>query len=123
MFSLPLAEEIIQTSVIKKLLAIQEMSADPEFMREVLGLYLEHTPPLVDALALAIDQRKHAEVMRLAHRIKGSSSSIGAGRMAALCLALEQAELKAGSSQDTGNTIALLRTTLEETCAQLRALL
>lgn len=123
MLSFPGTEEIVQASVIKKLLTIQEMAADPDFLRGVLGLYLEHTPPLVDQLAAAIDQRKRSEILRLAHRIKGSSASVGAERLAALCACLESSGIDLAPDQETTDAVQMLRQIFEQTRIELGALL
>ena len=48
------------------------------------------TPPLIDELREAVERGDAEECRRLAHKLKGSSETVGATRMATLSRALEQ---------------------------------
>jgi HPt (histidine-containing phosphotransfer) domain-containing protein len=122
MFNTPISEDLVQTGVINKLIAIQEKTDDPAFLKSVLGLYLEHTPPLIDKLADALRGRDKTQTQRLAHRIKGSSASVGAARMAALCLTLEKADVMTASDHELEAAVRVMREIFEQTRERLAAL-
>ena len=61
----------------------------PDIVDQLLELFLQSTPPLIEELRAADD----AEVRRrAAHKLKGSCQNIGATFMATLCRTLETAE-------------------------------
>ena len=57
---------------------------EPALAREILGLFLDQTPPLVEAAAVAIAARDEASLRDLAHKLKGRAGAIGAPRVTAL---------------------------------------
>lgn len=63
-----------------------------EFLREIVGIYLEDTPKRLGELKAALAAGDAATFIRAAHTIKGSSSNVGA---LALRAAAERTEHKA----------------------------
>ena len=55
-----------------------------------MDLYVENAPQLIDAIRRAIAAGDAPALQRSAHTLKGSSASLGAQRMAALCFELEK---------------------------------
>jgi HPt (histidine-containing phosphotransfer) domain-containing protein len=80
---------LVEQAAIDRLLGIARRSDDHAFLPQVFGLYLEHTPPLIVNLATALQARDLLLAQRVAHRIKGSSISVGASAMAAICSKIE----------------------------------
>jgi HPt (histidine-containing phosphotransfer) domain-containing protein len=91
----------------------------PDMLRKILGVFLEETPPLLAELAVAVRDTNHAQVVSIAHRLRGSCMSLGAyamaGRCAILedCLPREAAALSLAVSVEYRRTSAALRTFLE----------
>jgi two-component system sensor histidine kinase/response regulator len=57
---------------------------------ELWTVFYEATPPLIGELRSAVERGDHDESRRLAHKLKGSSVTVGATRMATLSNTLEQ---------------------------------
>jgi HPt (histidine-containing phosphotransfer) domain-containing protein len=61
----------------------------PDIFGELVQLYLGDLPERMDGIRQAVAQADSAALRREAHRLKGSSQQMGATRLAALCLELE----------------------------------
>lgn len=69
---------------------IHEMTAgDPEFLREIVDMYIEDADGILGELGGALSRRDPERLRFHAHRLKGSSLNMGVGRMAELAKALE----------------------------------
>ena len=75
-------------SVLEGLRELQE-EGEPDVLAELGKLLLEDVPPHLEALRRAIEANDASSVERVAHTLKGSSSNLGALRMATLCAELE----------------------------------
>ncbi|RMH69562.1 MAG: PAS domain S-box protein [Gemmatimonadetes bacterium] len=62
---------------------------DPEFLNDVIQIFLEDAPVLLDRIETALNQNNTDEVRRAAHGLKGSSANLGALHLAELCTHLE----------------------------------
>ena len=62
-----------------------------EFMREIVGIYIEDTPKRIDELRKTLAAGDAAGFARAAHTIKGSSSNVGAQALRAVAERLEKA--------------------------------
>lgn len=82
------------------------------FLGEVVGLFVNDTPRRLSGLRDALAGRDAATAERLAHSIKGSSSNIGAPRVAAVAAELE-ALLAGGSFDGSEDLLGRLETELE----------
>jgi HPt (histidine-containing phosphotransfer) domain-containing protein len=71
--------------------ALRELSpqGDSEFLRELIGIYLEDTPKQMTKLEEAISRHDADLVVRAAHTIKGSSGNFGATDFARLAQEME----------------------------------
>ena len=87
-------------------------ASDPALEEEILGLYLEQLPRLIEAMRLAATDREWAMA---AHTLKGSSRSVGAWRLARLG---EQAERIGGISNRHACVEAILR--IEDAAVEAR---
>ncbi len=72
---------------------LRELSVpgEPDILAELVGLFLEDAPPRLEALRAALDEGDARRVKEAAHALKGSSSNMGASRMAEICARLEEA--------------------------------
>ena len=69
---------------------------------ELWAVFYRVTPPLIGELRDAVERGDDDESRRLAHKLKGSSATVGATRMAALSNELEQ-----GGPNDLAVVVAL----------------
>jgi len=63
---------------------------DEEFMHELIEIFLADAPEQLLALERALADGDGDAFWRTAHRLKGSSGSMGADRLADICRQLEQ---------------------------------
>ncbi len=89
----------------------------PEIVDQLIELFVESTPPLLDELREAADRGDGEEIRRAAHKLKGSCQNIGAGFMAKLAHDLEQ------SNTATPAQLAALDMVFADTRDALRAAL
>lgn len=85
----PVDSTVIDWAVLDDLRALQD-EGEPDFAQEMINLFLESAPLLIEALRGAIDAGDAAQLQRNAHTLKGSSASLGARRVSAVCLELEK---------------------------------
>lgn len=114
------SQVIIENSTIEKLISLEEKTQDRGFVSGVLSLYLEHTPPLLDKLEAAMRDADAVSVRRIAHRIKGSSFSVGAAAVAQECLHLEHNSAEVVSRPDSRSVVTHLKDTYDQTSKCLR---
>jgi CheY-like chemotaxis protein len=79
----------IDRAVLDALRALQE-PGEPDFVQEMIDLYLADTVPLIAALRVAVGQGDADGLRVAAHTLKGNSNSLGAVRMGSLSLELEK---------------------------------
>ena len=88
----------------------EEMQAEgePDLIVELIDLYLEDAPRKLASLLEAVAEADEVLLMRAAHSLKGSSASLGAFGVAALCEELEQV-VKADSFPSAGMLLNRLK--------------
>lgn len=64
--------------------------SSPEAWQEMIQTYRQDSEALLGSLRQALEQRDPQAIARLAHRLKGGSSTLGAKRLAELCQQLEK---------------------------------
>jgi HPt (histidine-containing phosphotransfer) domain-containing protein len=62
---------------------------DPEFLEELIDLYLGDTLEQLDLLRESVANEDGAAAARTAHRLKGSSGNVGAETLVRLCNQME----------------------------------
>lgn len=92
-----------------------QVEGEPDLIVELIELYAEDTPRRVTAIRGALARRDRAALQRAAHGLKGSSASLGARRVAALC-----DELEALSGEDVAREGGALFTRLEQEVERAR---
>lgn len=55
----------------------------------MIALFLQHTPPQIRELRLALGRNDSSAMLRAVHTMKSSSANVGAGGLAELCRDLE----------------------------------
>ena len=92
-----------------------------EFLREIVGIYIEDTPKRVAELRKFLAAGDLAAFTRAAHTIKGSSANVGAARVRALAERLEQLGRRDGLS-GVGSLVDQCDQAFAEAAAALRSL-
>lgn len=82
-----------------------QMEGEPDFVEEMIALFLKETPALLDAIRQSLTASNPEGLRRAAHTLKGNCNSIGAKRMGALSLDLEKIG-KEGTMQRAGAVFA-----------------
>lgn len=62
---------------------------EPGFLDEVIDLFLEHAPTIMQDLRSVSDGKDPVRLQKLAHKLKGSASNLGAIQMAKICQIME----------------------------------
>jgi HPt (histidine-containing phosphotransfer) domain-containing protein len=65
------------------------VEGEPDLIVELIDLYVESAPRQLAVMLEAAAERDEASLKRAAHCLKGSSASLGARRVAALCDEIE----------------------------------
>lgn len=86
---------IIDPAAIENLRALNPGDND-EFLREIIGIYLDDTPLRIGELESALGSRDMEKFVRAAHSIKGSSANLGALALRAVAERLEYHARKHG---------------------------
>lgn len=61
--------------------ALSRVLDDEQLLEEILDIYLQDTPGLIEALKKAVSDGNAIEAQKYAHTIKGSSANVGANRV------------------------------------------
>jgi len=79
----------VDVAVLDGFAALQA-EGEPDLIVELIDLYLEDAPRKVASMLEAVALADEGALGRAAHSLKGSSASLGAGQVAALCGELER---------------------------------
>ena len=112
----PAAPPTIDHDALRRICAIGGGSSG-DLLSRVVGSYLEAAPAMLDALRHAVETTDAKALSAAAHRLRGSSAQLGAGRVAELCAELEH------NGNGSGKTPAALLRELEEEFGRARAAL
>lgn len=100
--------------------ALRELATgDPNFMRDLIDVFLADTPARFADLDRAIETRDAELLRRAAHSIKGSAGNFGATALAELAWALEQAG-RAAAFPDAAARLPAARQEYERVAAALQ---
>ena len=86
---------VIDLQAIENLRALNPGDND-EFLREIIGIYLEDTPQRIAELDQSLASGDTPKFTRAAHSVKGSSSNVGAMAVRAVAEELEHRSAKEG---------------------------
>jgi HPt (histidine-containing phosphotransfer) domain-containing protein len=111
---------LIDQQAIENLRALNPDDND-EFVREIVGIYLEDTPARIAEMEQSLAASDTPKFTRAAHSVKGSSSNLGAASVRALAEKLEHQSAKEGLGNVSG-LIATLKSEFAKTQAELTRL-
>ncbi len=77
--------------VIDESRLMAEFGGDREILAELRDLFLEHAPPLFEAIKQAITDQDITVIARDGHSLKGACATYGAPRLAMVCKVMELA--------------------------------
>jgi two-component system, sensor histidine kinase and response regulator len=90
----------------------------PDIVGQLLDLFLNSTPPLLDELREAVDAGDDDGLRRTAHKLKGSCQNIGATFMATLCRSIETGDGDvAATVAELDSALALTETAIRQAIA------
>jgi HPt (histidine-containing phosphotransfer) domain-containing protein len=75
-----------------------QMEGEPDFVIELIEIYLSEVPRLFDTIRTSIINNDRATLRRAAHSLRGSSANLGVLQMAAIAGKLEHLENKSSSA-------------------------
>jgi two-component system, sensor histidine kinase and response regulator len=87
--------EVIDRAALEAIRSLQSDAA-PRLLAQVVQIYLDSTPALIDQLRTGMDKLDHDAIRAAAHSLKSSSANLGAKTLADLCRTVEMAA-RAGS--------------------------
>ncbi|PYJ95681.1 MAG: hybrid sensor histidine kinase/response regulator [Verrucomicrobia bacterium] len=89
--SLPEMPQPYATVNLNSLERLRELRTpgQPDPVAEIIGLFIEQTPPYLQALKTACEEKNAEGLKDTAHTLKGSCGNLGAEQMAAWCKELE----------------------------------
>jgi two-component system, sensor histidine kinase and response regulator len=109
--------DVVDIVLLRSLEDVQ-MEGEPDLIVELIDLFIEDTPQKLFALQRGLDASEPLAVRRAAHNLRGSSANMGARRMAAVCVELEDA----GRCESLEGTQMLLTRLADEYECVLRVL-
>ena len=87
----------------------------PDIVDQLLDLFLDSTPPLLDELREAVGAGDDDALRRTAHKLKGSCQNIGATFMATLCRSIETGDGDAAATvAELDSALALTETAIRQ---------
>ena len=70
--------------------SLARLGGDPRLFSEIVALFLEDSPKLLETARKSLDESNMAELERAAHSLKGLSVNFDAGELASAAAAVEQ---------------------------------
>ena len=84
-----MADELLNLQIVRELLAVEAKSSTP-FMGGLLEAFAGEARAALERMRACARAGDAERLAREAHRLKGSSGSLGAARLSGECLALER---------------------------------
>ena len=81
--------KIIDESQLEALRELNEPGED-DIVTELIDIFISHSPQTIDLLKESIQEQNRQNVNKLAHKLKGSCSNLGAEFMRKKCQLLEE---------------------------------
>jgi HPt (histidine-containing phosphotransfer) domain-containing protein len=76
--------------ILDEALLVSRVDNDPQLLRDLVDLFLEECPRLVDEIRVALDRKDAKAVERGAHSLKGCTSNLAAQMASEAALKLER---------------------------------
>jgi PAS domain S-box-containing protein len=99
-----------------------ETMEDVEFLSELIDIYIEDLPKIIGNIKNAIDHRNDKKLLFYAHKLKGSSLSLGIDSLADVCQILESAAIEQSFGSATDNALKKLSGSIEILIRELELL-
>lgn len=112
---------VIDMQAVENLRSLNPGDND-EFLRELVGIYLEDTPQRIAELDTSLATGDTPTFIRAAHSIKGSSANLGAAALRAVAEKLESQARADGLGNVTG-LVALVKSEFARTQQEFAKLL
>ena len=119
----PVEAVAVEGPVINRDVALQKLGGDEELLVEIIDLYLDDSPRVLDTLRAAVEGQDAEGIWKSAHRLKGSVGSLSGERAFAAARNLEQLG-REGKLDGTSEALAHLEREAEalaEALSNLRA--
>jgi HPt (histidine-containing phosphotransfer) domain-containing protein len=94
-------------SDVKQALELVMGDSSPEMLNEMSSIFLEDAVPLLQQMKDGCANQDYTAISMAAHALKGSSATIGLGKFADACLAIESSS-KQKQNDLIGNNLAVL---------------
>lgn len=82
-------QKIIDESQLESLRELNEPGED-DIVTELIDIFVSHSPEALAQLKASVEQQNRDDVNKLAHKLKGSCSNLGAEVMRTKCQSLEE---------------------------------
>lgn len=112
--------QIIDESILESYRALQE-DGQPDVVTEFIDVFLEDLPTRLARLEQSVANDSPIEIRSAAHALKGSSGSVGAATLSAVCGQLE-ALARTGSTADARDLHTRIRAEVERAVVELKKL-
>lgn len=112
---------VLDPAVMDQLLSLDDGATG--LIQEMFGLFVEDTPPRMEALRAALAENRLEALADTAHAVKGAASTMGAPRVRQAAQALETGGRSRTWPQPPESLIDQLQTAYEEAVAGLEAFL
>jgi CheY-like chemotaxis protein len=116
-----LTAPVLDQAVLDELRKLEADGA-PDLLADLIGLFQQETPPLMDSIRDAVAAGNADKLRSAAHTLKGSSSSLGARTLADLSADLER-KGRSGSVDGAAAVVEALTAEYGRVCAELNHLL
>jgi HPt (histidine-containing phosphotransfer) domain-containing protein len=110
-----------ETSVVDRAAALDLVGGDEELLREIIGIFFEEYPKLIEGISEAVQNQDSRALERFAHNLKGSVSNFGAQSATQAALDLEMMGRK-GDIQRAPSVVKVLEGELVSLCSALNDL-
>jgi HPt (histidine-containing phosphotransfer) domain-containing protein len=88
-------EEVLDPAVVAELRRAQGAFGNPDFIRQLAGLFLANTPGKMDRVRKALTAGDAGTIRDVAHALKSNCGMLGAMRLAGACARMEEAAARA----------------------------
>lgn len=102
---------------VRRLRELEDISRDSEFMKRLIGSFIEDFKDLELRLTNAVSAANTTEIADTLHAMKGAAVGVGAIQLALLCDTSDSSNW--GDSAEADSRLAMLRGTLERTLSDL----
>jgi HPt (histidine-containing phosphotransfer) domain-containing protein len=90
-------EQVLDPAVVAELRRARDAYGNPDFIRQLVGLFRNNTPGKMGRIREALAARDGGAIVAVAHTLKTNCAMLGATRMAEACARLEEAAGRAAS--------------------------